>query len=192
MTGTVVEASVKPSRRARRYDPERRDRLVTTALDVIAAHGVVGASHRMIARAADVPLGSVTYHFASLDELLAAAFTRYIETVSMRLEERMRAASDQQAALTSLVDHIVTDLLGSRRDSTRIVDLLVVAVRNPAMRAVAQEWVSHSRRSLERQFDPLTAREVVTLIMGLVLQNSVSAEQIDRKRIEYAVSRFRH
>ena len=44
-------------------------------LDVIAEHGVAGASHRAIARAADVPLGSITYHFATLDELLAAAFT---------------------------------------------------------------------------------------------------------------------
>jgi AcrR family transcriptional regulator len=65
---------------------------VDTTLDVIAEHGVTATTHRAIARAADVPLGSLTYHFASLTELLAAAFTQHVDTVAERFDERMRAA----------------------------------------------------------------------------------------------------
>ncbi|MDF2847508.1 MAG: TetR family transcriptional regulator, partial [Oerskovia sp.] len=40
----------------RRVDPDRKDRIVDAALDVIAEHGVGGATHRVVAAAADVPL----------------------------------------------------------------------------------------------------------------------------------------
>ena len=57
-------------RRTRRNDPNRRDRIIDACLRVIAEVGVAGASHRKIAEAADVPLGSMTYHFTGMDELL--------------------------------------------------------------------------------------------------------------------------
>jgi len=58
-------------RAQRRYDPERKSRIVDAAIEVIAEHGVAGTTSRRIAAAADVPLGSLTYHFNGLDDLLA-------------------------------------------------------------------------------------------------------------------------
>ncbi len=83
-TSPAGDRRCRPARRARRYDPGRRDRLVDTTLDVIAEQGVAAATHRAIARVADVPLGSLTYRFGSLTELLAAAFTRHVDTVAAR------------------------------------------------------------------------------------------------------------
>lgn len=60
----------------RRFDPERRDRIIEATLDLISAEGVAGTSHRKVAAVADVPLGSMTYHFAGMDDLLHEAFTR--------------------------------------------------------------------------------------------------------------------
>jgi TetR/AcrR family transcriptional regulator, regulator of biofilm formation and stress response len=57
--------------RARRHDPDRKNRIVDAAIEVIAGQGVAGTTHRLIAAAADVPLGSLTYHFSSLEELRA-------------------------------------------------------------------------------------------------------------------------
>ena len=54
--------------RTRRYDPDRKDRILEAALEVIADHGVAGTTHRSIAARADVPLGSTTYHFETLDD----------------------------------------------------------------------------------------------------------------------------
>jgi DNA-binding transcriptional regulator YbjK len=184
---TVSEA---PARRVRRHDPGRRDRLVATTLDVIAEQGVAGASHRTIARAADVPLGSITYHFASLDELLAAAFTRHVEAVAPRFDERMRAARDPEEVLEYLVDHLTGDLLDSARDLVLTVELYVAAARNPALRAVTQDWMARSRRSLERHFDPVTARELDALVEGLVLHSALSTDPMDRAQIRHALARF--
>lgn len=58
---------------ARRYDPERRQRIIDAAIRVVGARGLAGLSHRTVAAEADVPLGSTTYHFKTLDELMVAA-----------------------------------------------------------------------------------------------------------------------
>ena len=54
-------ADKAPERASRRYDPERRRRIIASALEVIARQGVEGASIRLVAKEADVPLGSMTY-----------------------------------------------------------------------------------------------------------------------------------
>ncbi|KYG10515.1 TetR family transcriptional regulator, partial [Sorangium cellulosum] len=178
------------ARRARRHDPGRRERLVATALDVIAEHGVAGASHRSIARAADVPLGSTTYHFASIDDLLAAAFTRHAEAAASRFEARMRAACGREAAVELLVEHLTADLLGSPRDLVLSVELYVAAARRPALRAVTQAWMLRSRRALELHFDPVTARELDALIEGLVLHSALSTDPMTAEQIRHAIYRL--
>ncbi|MCW3845483.1 TetR family transcriptional regulator, partial [Micromonospora yasonensis] len=78
-------------RSRRRYEPDRRQRLIEVTLDVIAEHGVAGTTHRRVATAADVPLGSVTYHFASLEHLLASAFTHLAETAAAVFDAQLAA-----------------------------------------------------------------------------------------------------
>ncbi|TFV56885.1 TetR family transcriptional regulator [Geodermatophilus sp. DF01-2] len=180
----------EPARRARRYDPDRRERLIATALDVIAEHGVEGATHRAIARVADVPLGSTTYHFSSLDELLAAAFTVHGEQVAGALEEWMRAAPDQQAALDALARHLAEDLLGNERTLVLAVELYVAAARRPALRAVTQDWMVRSRRALELHFDPVTARELDALVEGLVLHQFLSTDPMTPEQVHSALLRI--
>ncbi|MCF6743524.1 TetR family transcriptional regulator [Blastococcus sp. KM273128] len=185
-----MSADPAPARRTRRHDPGRRDRLVDTTLDVIAARGVATATHRAIARAADVPLGSLTYHFGSLTELLAAAFTRHVDDVAARFDARMAAAPDRAAALEALVEHLTGDLLGSERDLVLAVELYVAAARDAELRAVTQDWMSRSRRSLERHLDPVTAREVDALVEGLVLHSALSTDPMDAAQIRAALLRF--
>ena len=57
----------------RRKDPTRRERIARSAITVVAERGVERVTHRAVAAAAEVPLGSTTYHFATLDDLLADA-----------------------------------------------------------------------------------------------------------------------
>ena len=94
------------SRPARRHDPHRADRIVDAALDVIAEHGVPNTTHRLIAAAADVPLGSLTYHFTSLEELRARAFTRHAERMADVYEahfSQVEDVPDLVEAVTALV-----------------------------------------------------------------------------------------
>ncbi|GAA5178678.1 TetR family transcriptional regulator [Rugosimonospora acidiphila] len=177
-------------RRPRRHDPGRRDRLIDAALGVIAEHGVAATTHREIARAADVPLGSMTYHFASLDEILAEAFTRHADAVATVFDQRLRAAPDRESAIEAVIAVISDQLLGGERDLILAVELYLAAARKPALRAVTQAWMQRSRRALEYHFDPTTAREVDALIEGLVLHSALSTEPMTPEQIRHAIHRY--
>jgi DNA-binding transcriptional regulator YbjK len=188
--GPAHDVEEHGARRVRRHDPGRRDRLIDAAVTVIAEHGVAGATHREIARAADVPLGSMTYHFSSLDEILAEAFTRHAESVASVFDERLGAARDRSAAIEAVVELVCADLLGSERDLVLSVELYVAAARKPALRAVTQAWMGRSRRALERHFDPTTARELDALIEGLVLHSALSTDPMTPEQLRHAIERL--
>lgn len=177
-------------RRPRRHDPGRRDRLIDAALTVIAERGVAGTTHREIARAADVPLGSMTYHFSSLEEVLAEAFTRHADSVARVFDERLGAAPDREAAIEAVITLVADDLLGSRHDLVLTVELYVAAARDPALRAVTQAWMARSRQALQRHFDATTARELDALIEGLVLHSALSTDPMTPEQIRHAIHRF--
>ena len=187
MTSVPVRA---PVRRPRRHEPERRERLLATTLDVVAEVGLAGASLRAIARAADVPLGSLTYHFGSQEKLLTAAFTRHVDAMVARFDERMRQAASPADALEQLAEHLVVDVGQPDRDLVVAVELYVAAARRPALRAVTEDWMSRSRRSLERHFDPVTARQLDALVEGLLLHNALSTEPLDQEQIRSALARL--
>jgi TetR/AcrR family transcriptional regulator, regulator of biofilm formation and stress response len=169
---------------------------VDAALTVIAERGVAGTTHREIARAADVPLGSMTYHFASLDEVLTEAFTRHADAAATVFDERMAAATDRAAAVDAVVTLVADDLLGSGSGTgsgvglVLSVELYVAAARNPALKAVTQAWMARSRRALEQHFDQTTARELDALIEGLVLHSALSTDPMTPAQIRHAIERF--
>ncbi|WP_432007495.1 TetR/AcrR family transcriptional regulator [Streptomyces parvus] len=177
---------------ARRYDPERRTRIIDAALTVIAADGIAGLSHRTVAAEADVPLGSTTYHFASLDELLVAALRRCNENFVQALRSSGLFAEEGDAGrgegdagrgegdtgpgaegaglaeeLTRLLDRWFA---GERGAIELEYELYLAALRRPALRPVAAEWTEEAVALLSRRTDPETARALVALMDGVCLQ----------------------
>ncbi len=188
MPSTTAERTAG-SRRARRNDPDRRNRIIDTCLDVIAEVGVAGASHRRVADAADVPLGSMTYHFTGMDELLKEVFTRFAGTVADRFEARMAAARNAAEARDAVVAIILDDVFGDPRDLVLTHELYTLSAREPAFRAITASWMARSRAALERHFDPETARILDALIEGLTIHRALDAEQRDPDEVRRAVHR---
>jgi DNA-binding transcriptional regulator YbjK len=176
--------------RSRRPDPGRRDRIIDACLDVIAEVGVVGASHRAIAAAAGVPLGSMTYHFDGIQEVLREAFKRFAESVAARFEQRMAAVKNFEEARVAVVDIITIDIFGDQRDLVLTHELYTLAARDPACRDITNAWMAASRRALERHFDPLTARMLDALIEGLSIHRALDIEPHDSATVREAVERI--
>jgi DNA-binding transcriptional regulator YbjK len=164
----------------RRFDPDRRDRIIDSALEVIAARGVAGTSHRKIADHAGVPLGSMTYHFTAMDELLGEAFRRFADTVADGFEVRLGNAANADAARQAVVDLIHVDLLDSQRDLVLTLELYTLAAREPVFREITRDWMSRSRHALERHFDPATSRMLDALIEGHFIHAALDPEPHDR------------
>jgi DNA-binding transcriptional regulator YbjK len=141
---------------------------------VIAQYGVAGTTHRRIAAAADVPLGSLTYHFSSLDDLLAQAFRRHAERMSRQYEAHFAQVTTREqfvVAVTDLIHGLVAD---DPRDWAVAYELYLAALRDPALRTVTEAWMRTSRTVLERFVDPTTARGVDALIEGIVMHKTLS------------------
>lgn len=183
-----------PARAARRYDPERKSRIIDATLGVIAEHGVAGTTHRRIAAAADVPLGSLTYHFSGLDDLLEQAFTRHAERMSPLYEahfDGVQSQTDLIDAVTGLMHELTSSGTGDDAHDWAIsYELYLAALRNPALRNVTESWMRRSRAVLERFVDPLTARGVDAVIEGLVMHMTLSTVSFPRAETRAIVARM--
>ncbi|WP_318207158.1 TetR/AcrR family transcriptional regulator [Streptomyces sp. SJL17-1] len=181
--------------RARRHDPERRDRIVDAALRVAGRSGIAGLSHRTVAAEADVPLGSTTYHFASLDELLVAALRKANEGFGQLLRERLTPAAPGAglgavpgaelaavpgAELAAVLASLLGEWLGGERAQVELeYELYLAALRRPALRPVAAEWAETVISALADHTDPVTARALVALMDGVCLQCLLTDDPYD-------------
>jgi TetR/AcrR family transcriptional regulator, regulator of biofilm formation and stress response len=173
----------------RRHDPQRKDRIVDAAIGVIAEHGVAGTTHRLIAAAADVPLGSLTYHFSGLEDLRAQAFQRHAERMSVVYESRFLDVHTHEALIEAITDLIHGDADADADDWAVAYELYLAALRDPALRTITETWMRASRAVLERFVDPTTARGVDALIEGLVMHKTLSTAPVSREQIRVIVAR---
>src|SRR4029453_5080850 len=174
--------------RARRHDPDRKNRIVDAAIDVIAEQGVAGTTHRLIAAAADVPLGSLTYHFSSLEDLRAQAFQRHAERMSGIYAAHFDGVETCEQFVESGTALIPGDARADHHDWAVAYELHLAALRAPALRAVTETWMRASRAVLERFVDPTTARGVDALIEGLVMHKTLSTSPPPREQIRTIVA----
>ncbi|MEV0035985.1 MULTISPECIES: TetR family transcriptional regulator [unclassified Streptomyces] len=154
----------------RRYDPERRRRIIDAAIRVVGRAGIAGLSHRTVAAEADVPLGSTTYHFTSLDELLIAALRQANENFATAIQESGALADPECDVAGELARFMGKWLAGERTGVELEYELYLAALRRPALRPVAAEWCVAVAEVLSRRTDPVTARALVALLDGICLQ----------------------
>lgn len=175
------------ARRPRRTDPERRARLIATTLTVIAEHGVAGTTFRRISEAADVSLGSLTYHFTSMDALLEAAFTQLATQIGQRFDQMLAGASGREEAEQAVVDIIFGEVWSSPHTLLLSFELYAYAARSPQRQGLLRNWMRLSRTALERHFDTRTARALDALIEGLGIHGSFDRDKLPRSEIERLV-----
>lgn len=174
----------------RRFDPERRDRIIEAALDVIAECGVAGTSHRKVATKADVPLGSMSYHFTGMEQLLREAFTRFADRIAQRFKARMSQACTREEACKAVVDLVHQDVTGSSRELVLTQELYTLAARDPSYRGITHGWLMQSRAALGQHFDPTTCRMLDALIEGMSLHAALDTEGYCRIVTEEAIARL--
>lgn len=167
----------------RRYDPERRQRIIDAAIRVVGQKGIGGLSHRSVAAEADVPLGSTTYHFKTLDELLVAALRKSNEGFA-KVMAASGAFEDPDADVAAELARLLGDWFAGERSGVELeYELYLAALRRPALRPVAAEWCQGLTEVLEPRTGPVTARALVALMDGISLQVLLTGGEYDE---EYA------
>ncbi|WP_438387320.1 TetR/AcrR family transcriptional regulator [Actinopolyspora saharensis] len=167
-----------------RKDPGRRERIARAAITVVAERGIERLTHRAVAAAAEVPLGSTTYHFATLDDLLAVALRQAAQDNVAELREyadRMDSGGDLAAVLTDLV----LRYLGPERKRTVVEhELYVAALHRPALRSASTEWDAALRDLFTAYTDEVTGKMLAAVFCGLLWQGIVREPVPDRDEIE--------
>jgi TetR/AcrR family transcriptional regulator, regulator of biofilm formation and stress response len=158
-------------RRRRRRDPDRRHRIARAAVEVLHRDGVLALSHRAVAEEADVPLGSTTYHFQGLDDLLAAAL-EWISDEEIRILDEWQAAWDlDENLMAALVDLLLIYCNQRRAMSILEYEVHVLAYRRPVMRELSRRWDRALNEILSRYMSSADADLVIAMMDGVMLNN---------------------
>jgi TetR/AcrR family transcriptional regulator, regulator of biofilm formation and stress response len=177
---------------------DRRGRIVEAALVVIARGGPAAATHRAVAAEAGVALASTTYHFASKDEIVAAAFELAIERSIAAVERstappRAAAPGELCERLLALVDALCAD---DQAPLAAQYELLLEAGRRPELRVLAERWSRAYLDGLEALVDsagiagPRLAAEVLSdLIDGALLARLSEPQGGDAGSLERRIER---
>lgn len=155
-------------------DPDRRERIAEAALAVALERGVGGVSHRAVAAAAGVPLGSTTYHFRGLDDLLAAAMERAARRYAEQLVAWSAAIPEGGDIADALCEFVIDGLLSDHERIVAEYELYFASLRRPALHDVSRAWLELLTLVLTQHVDEVTARELTIVADGVMVNALVT------------------
>jgi AcrR family transcriptional regulator len=165
---------------ARLAAAERRAALVEAALRVMGRDGLPAGTTRAVVAEAGMSLASFHYAFGSRDELLRELVHRVVGRELAAAAEGMVPAADLAGCLRRAVGGYLAHLEAEPGQEQLMLELTLHALRDPALRPVAQEqyraYTAAATRLLERAAEmtgaswrrpvPELARLLVTVVDG--------------------------
>jgi DNA-binding transcriptional regulator YbjK len=163
-----------------RRDPEgRRRAIVHAAVAAIAEVGAGQVTHRLIAARAGVPLGSTTYYFPTLDDLVSAALREATESARALLvtwADELTVSQDVAATFADLVRRYLAD----REQALLEYEVCLAASRTPELRPAARLWIDGLRGICARfAGDADRGYALAALVDGALLQAVVTGDDLD-------------
>ncbi|MFD9637120.1 TetR/AcrR family transcriptional regulator, partial [Streptomyces violascens] len=127
-----------------------------------------------------------TYHFATKDDLITAALQRAVDRYAAYLQDwaaRRPGLTPEQ--LTVLLTDVLLDCFGPQRDQQILeFELYLAALRRPALRPIADQYIQLSIDTIARYTDPTTAATSAIAITGLTLRGLAGTQTPTRTEIE--------
>ncbi|MBO9547975.1 TetR family transcriptional regulator [Pseudomonas sp.] len=157
--------------------------IIDAALQVIRQEGAGCATYRRIAAEAGVSPGTMTYHFANINEIVAAAFVKMSNGIADQYFRQLGEARDTAHARELVADLICGDLWKASGQMLLIFELYTFVSRNPEYTYVMDDWMARSRQALQIHFDEKTARALDALIEGFTIHNALSKTTVSRADI---------
>ena len=155
---------------------QRRIEILEATCDVIIERGFAGTRVADVAKRLSVSNSMIHYHFASKEELLAAAFEHYANKDLADMQRDSASAPTAVAKLWRLIESYVPE--GSDDVEWMLwIDAWGEALRNPKMKPISQELDEQSIAVFEKvlragnesgEFHCVHPRESATRISGLI------------------------
>ena len=155
---------------------KRRIEILEATCDVVIERGFAGTRVADVAKMLGVSNSLIHYHFASKEELLAAAFEHYARKDLVDMQRDSDSAPTNVAKLWRLIESYVPE--GSDDVEWMIwIDAWGEALRNPKMKPISQELDEQSIAVFEKtlragnesgEFHCINPRDSATRISGLI------------------------
>jgi AcrR family transcriptional regulator len=135
--------------RVRRHPPEVRRRLIIEAArGVMARCGTAATTLREVAAAAGVSLGTVSYHFTAVDQLLDGVIELEESEFFQPILEQALAAKTGRDGLRHLVDCLLNEEERTREHWLLWLDYWTLASHNTAYGRRQHAWYGKWRKAL--------------------------------------------
>ena len=165
----------------------RRAHIIAAALDTIIERGVHGTSHRVVADRAGVPLGSMTYYFSGLTDLLEEAFTLLQDRIAAEHRDVLGSASSRDEAIVAIVELISGDRGPTPGQMRGIGEMYAFANHNARVAGITRDWLCVTAALLEPYFPREVGAAIDALMEGWNLHRAFVGAPPDRDSVERAV-----
>lgn len=168
---------------------DRRRQIVAAARDVLVRQGLGATSLRDIAREAEVSMGTVTYHFAGVDEILDAVIVGETDRFYHDVVAAADAEADPWQALARLAEPLFVDSADVDEHWRLWTDYWAASARHPdlapRLAGRIRQWEACCARAIERGIaagafapvDPRTAAlKLASYCDGLGMQRAQGAD----------------
>jgi DNA-binding transcriptional regulator YbjK len=173
-----------PRRNAR--GEARRKAVIDAALRVVGEKGLSGVTHRAVATEANITPGLTTYYFPTVDDLLEATLSSFVDEELVRLHTAMQTLADTEGEIDreAVLGAVFAAVAVEPAQQVAQFELYLEAVRRPGLRSVARDclngYADLARLALERVGSDRAeegARAFVALIDGFALQQLVHPDE---------------
>jgi AcrR family transcriptional regulator len=175
-------------RKGYRKGGETRERLITTAQEMIYEVRFNRASSREIARRAGVPFGVIQHHFGTFEALLVAAGEQGLGELDKMIADVEMTGETTEEKLTAITD-LLWDYF-SRPAYISYLEILTKLTRDPATSeetrarlhtgtvALEKSWLQLMRRTFGRDHHGVVLRRMMSAtIQGLAVQRWMNPGQ---------------
>lgn len=138
----------------RRHRPaaERRDQLLTAAVEVMRESGIASASTRAVAERAGLPQSAFHYCFRSKDEMFAALLERELDASLGSAWDAVTEAQNLEAGIAAAFHAILEQVRKDPEYYLLTAELVDVAARTPELAHIASRqhiaYVDHTEKML--------------------------------------------
>lgn len=168
---------------------DRRKTIIRAATELVPEVGSDNVTHRMVAERADVPLGSTTYYFDSIDELVHEALQSIADNTRADLEKMEKRLADSDNVVRE-VSQVIWEYLQNRTQLMYWNELYTSANHRPELGELALLWSDGLIRILSQHMNENAAQATAMFIDGTLLRVNVSNDTPSFDIIAEGISRL--
>lgn len=180
------EATSPNGKWTKRGAAERREYIAQTAAKLLLEGGSERLTHRRVAAAAGVPLGSTTQYFKSIDELRRAG----LQCVAKSLDEDIEEMSQRLKAIDGDLDALAGEFCECLCDPKSVNEEMALyrgALNDPEVRDMFESFEWQFIDQISGYASPDVTRLLSALWDGIAISTYLTGRPFDRELITGAI-----